>query len=196
MSNKVILTGPSSVGKTTIVTRLNNQSLSHLNASTIGCAFSVMEEEGSTFEIWDTAGQERYMSICPMYYRNAHIVIFVFDVSDPRTIDQLGVYVDIFFKTQPLNSAKFIFIGNKLDRDHICETSLRERIIYNQHIRQYFELVDAPIIFVSALENRNIDQLRQKLVEYAVKNLNPSSTVSLTEATASSSYCYSMYNSC
>ena len=35
--------------------------------------------------IWDTAGSERYLSVGAMYYRNADGVLFVFDVTKPKT---------------------------------------------------------------------------------------------------------------
>ena len=33
------------------------------------------------FEIWDTAGQEKYHSIMALYYRGAHVVLLVYDIS-------------------------------------------------------------------------------------------------------------------
>jgi Ras-related protein Rab-1A len=33
-------------------------------------------------QIWDTAGQERYRSLTPAYYKSAHGIIFVYDVTD------------------------------------------------------------------------------------------------------------------
>ena len=36
-------------------------------------------------KIWDTAGSEKYMSISAVYYRKADGVIFVFDMTRPRS---------------------------------------------------------------------------------------------------------------
>ena len=36
-------------------------------------------------KIWDTAGSEKYMSISAVYYRKADGVIFLFDVTKPRS---------------------------------------------------------------------------------------------------------------
>ena len=38
-------------------------------------------------QIWDTAGQERFRSITQSYYRSAHALILVYDVSNQPTFD-------------------------------------------------------------------------------------------------------------
>ena len=40
-------------------------------------------------QIWDTAGQERFRSITQSYYRSAHALILVYDVSTQPTFDCL-----------------------------------------------------------------------------------------------------------
>src|SRR3989338_5883805 len=131
----VILAGPSSVGKTTIVAQLNNHNVPQVQ-STIGCAFGrakigQIDSPGGEkmFDIWDTAGQERYMAMTPMYFRKADIVLFVFDVADLTSIQQLGEFIKLLFATRAdADQLKYIFIGNKIDRDHLCEDALREHI--------------------------------------------------------------------
>ena len=40
-------------------------------------------------KIWDTAGSEKYMSISAVYYRKADGVIFVFDMTRPRSFTDI-----------------------------------------------------------------------------------------------------------
>jgi GTPase SAR1 family protein len=30
-------------------------------------------------QLWDTAGEERFRSVTPMYYKNAHAIVLVYD---------------------------------------------------------------------------------------------------------------------
>ena len=42
--------------------------------------------------IWDTAGQERYDSLVGIYYRDASIVLMVYDCSNLESIERLHFY--------------------------------------------------------------------------------------------------------
>ena len=51
---------------------------------TLCVCFSLLQ-----LNIWDTAGAERYLSVGAMYYRNADGVLFVFDVTKPKTFSDI-----------------------------------------------------------------------------------------------------------
>jgi small GTP-binding protein len=36
-------------------------------------------------QVWDTAGQERFDSITQSFYRGAHGIAMIFDVTDPKS---------------------------------------------------------------------------------------------------------------
>lgn len=63
---------------------------------------------------WDTAGQERYRNITKTYYRNAHGVVLVYDITDRTSfinirswIQQIQVHADV--------NVNKILVGNKCD---------------------------------------------------------------------------------
>ena len=67
-------------------------------------------------QIWDTAGQERFRSITQSYYRSAHALILVYDISCQPTFDCLP---DWLREIQEYANSKVlkILVGNKTDRD-------------------------------------------------------------------------------
>lgn len=63
-------------------------------------------------QMWDTAGQERYRSLIPTYLKNAHLVVFVFDVTKPATMENIKMWHQIFSENQ---EAPGIVVANKID---------------------------------------------------------------------------------
>lgn len=58
------------------------------------CALDIHDLRSNVFfvfqlQIWDTAGQERFRSITQSYYRSAHALILVYDISCQPTFDCL-----------------------------------------------------------------------------------------------------------
>lgn len=74
------------------------------------------QKETVKLQIWDTAGQERFRSITQSYYRSAHALILVYDISCQPTFDAL---TDWIREIQEYANPKVlkILVGNKTDRD-------------------------------------------------------------------------------
>ena len=88
---KLLLIGDSGVGKSCLLLRFADDTYTESYISTIGVDFKIrtIELDGKTIklQIWDTAGQERFRSITQSYYRSAHALILVYDVSNQPTFD-------------------------------------------------------------------------------------------------------------
>lgn len=183
-SNKVVMVGPPCVGKTSIVTRLRGGIPSTFEESTVGCSFVRITTENIDLNIWDTAGQERYMSIVPMYYRNADLVIFTFDVTDLSSIEAMSKFIHLFFSIMPGdNRTKFLFVGNKMDLDHVSETTLINHVRSDPYVVQH-DLVETEILLVSALYNTGMTDLLAKMVGLitALPKIEPDVTVSIPKS--------------
>jgi Ras-related protein Rab-1A len=82
-----------------------------------------------TFHQWDTAGQERFRTITSSYYRGAHGIIVVYDVTDVDSFSNVKQWlheIDRYSNFHPLfwfiNSLRYasenvnkLLVGNKND---------------------------------------------------------------------------------
>ena len=95
---KVILIGESGVGKTCIIIRFINKQFKDDTFSTSCSSYATkaLELEGYDkplhFQIWDTAGQEQYRGLTKMFYKEAKIVILVYDITNRKSFDEIKNY--------------------------------------------------------------------------------------------------------
>lgn len=164
------MVGSLGVGKTSISTRMETGTFNLMVESTIGCFFHSFKVGDLGFEIWDTAGQERYKTVGPIYYRKARIIIFVFDVTDPRSIEGMTYYIDYFHKNIDTTSepVKFIIVGNKVDKFHDHREYIEEILRTNPIIIEY-QLQELKPLYVSALNGYGIEELIDHIVDLGHK---------------------------
>nr|ACG40028.1 ras-related protein Rab-18 [Zea mays] len=122
-SFKVLLIGDSAVGKSSLL--VSFVSAAHIDddiAPTIGVDFKIkfLSVGGKKLKltIWDTAGQERFRTITSSYYRGAHGIILVYDVTKRESFTNLA---DVWTKEIELHSTNKecikMLVGNKVDKD-------------------------------------------------------------------------------
>ena len=85
---------------------------------TIGVDFKIrtFESGGSTvkLQIWDTAGQERFKTITASYYKGAHGIILVYDITDRQSFKDIENWLAEVDKYGNENVVKLL-VGNKSD---------------------------------------------------------------------------------
>jgi small GTP-binding protein len=118
LSNKLVLLGDTSVGKSCLVVRFCRGEYFDYQEPTIGAAFLTqtvaLDDCIIRFELWDTAGQERYRSLAPMYYRGASAAVIVFDVTNRDSFEGAKNWVkEIQRRGDP--HAVIALAGNKAD---------------------------------------------------------------------------------
>jgi len=118
---KVILLGQSAVGKSCLAERFARDQFYPYSNSTIGASFFTknLNINGRIvkLDIWDTAGQERYHALAPMYYRGAHGVLLVYDITDPESYQKAKLWIRELQTSRLLNEGYPIIylVGNKVD---------------------------------------------------------------------------------
>ena len=129
---KLAVVGDTGVGKSSVSDRFARDRFTQYTETTIGAAFLAAAVERKDykvkFQIWDTAGQERYRALAPLYYRNAHIVMIVYDITSRSSFDsarQWRATVDTKLTPQPI----YVLVGNKadlVDKRGVIEADARE----------------------------------------------------------------------
>ena len=86
--------------------------------STIGVEFATrsIQVDAKTIkaQIWDTAGQERFRTITSSYYRGAHGICVVYDVTDMDSFNNVKQWLQEIdrYATEGVNK---LLVGNKSD---------------------------------------------------------------------------------
>ena len=99
-------------------------------------------------QIWDTAGQERFRTITTSYYRGAHAIGIVFDLTKIESFEHVKRWVEDINKYAKENVLKFL-LGNKSDLIEKRQINYADgRLFASKYNMTYFE--------ISAKNNENI----------------------------------------
>ena len=111
--------------------------------SSIGVDFKskdiIVDNKKVKLQLWDTAGHERFRTITTSYYRGAHGIAIVFDLSDRQTFEHVERWLEEINKYAKENVMRFL-IGNKSDLVDKREVSYEEvRVLANKLNIYYVE---------------------------------------------------------
>ena len=159
---KVTLLGNAGVGKTCIITKYTSNQFNPYNESTLLSSFyqKILTIDGKKIllSIWDTIGQEEYRSLGRLFYKDSHIVVLVYDITNRDS------FLDIkntWYNDLKTYGEKYIItalVGNKSD----C---YEEEQVDENEAREYAKQIGAHYFSVSAKTRNNIDLLFMTLVK-------------------------------
>ncbi|KAJ4939731.1 hypothetical protein JOQ06_029168 [Pogonophryne albipinna] len=87
-----ILVGDSGVGKTSLLVQFDQGKFIPGSFSATNKVVTV-DDAKVKLQIWDTAGQERFRSVTHAYYRDAHALLLLYDISSRTSFDNIRVRV-------------------------------------------------------------------------------------------------------
>ncbi|CAE6532794.1 unnamed protein product [Rhizoctonia solani] len=167
---KLLLIGDSGVGKSCLLLRFADDTYTESYISTIGVDFKIrtIELEGKTVKLqivrvqyssygilprdalWDTAGQERFRTITSSYYRGAHGIIVVYDVTDNDTFTNVKQWLQEIdrYASEGVNK---LLVGNKSDL-----TS--KKVVEYTVAKEFADQLSIPFLETSAKNATNVEQ--------------------------------------
>ena len=120
-SIKVVLLGETGVGKTSIISQFTTHTFDPHRETSLSAQFISktvdFQDIGQSikFDIWDTVGQEKYRSLAKIFYKDAKVIIFVYDITRPETFEGLKNYWYDETKNNTDGEPILAVVANKID---------------------------------------------------------------------------------
>ena len=135
---KVVLLGEGSVGKTSLFSRFmlgdfDEKHNSTLQAMSKNKRLNLPDGRRANIALWDTAGQERFHSLGPIYYRDSHGAVLVYDITDRNSFVRVQNWVKELRKMLGKDIVLAI-AGNKIDLEKSRSVSLEEAEAYAKDV--------------------------------------------------------------
>jgi len=158
---KVVLLGEGRVGKTCLCLRYVRDSFASDQESTIQATFLEKRlhigRKAVTLNIWDTAGQERFHALGPIYYRDSHGALLVYDITDRDSFSKVRNWVRELRRIVGQDIVLMI-AGNKEDLEKKRQVDVAEADAYAKS-------VSAGHMLVSAKTGKGVEQVFLELTK-------------------------------
>jgi len=151
---KLLLIGDSGVGKSCLLLRFADNTYTDSYISTIGVDFKIrtLDIDGKTvkLQIWDTAGQERFRTITSSYYRGAHGIIVVYDVTDKVSFNNVKQWLGEIdrYACQSVNK---LLVGNKADL-------VEKKVVDYNEAKEFADSLGISFLETSAKSAQNVEE--------------------------------------
>lgn len=157
-SIKVVLLGETGVGKTSIISQFTTHTFDPHRETSLSAQFisKVVNfpdlGQSVKFDIWDTVGQEKYRSLAKIFYKDAKVIIFVYDITREITFEGLKNYWYDETKNNADGEPILAVVANKIDLYADSKVSNNDGKAFADQIGAIFQTT-------SALSNSGISTL-------------------------------------
>jgi len=165
----LVLIGDSNVGKSCLLLRFADDTYTESYISTIGVDFKIrtidLDSKTIKLQIWDTAGQERFRTISSTYYRGAHGIIIVYDITNIESFHNVQRWMQEIDKYAKESVSKLL-VGNKSDL-------VQQRVVTEVEGRNFAKDHGLPFLETSAKSGVNVDQAFMKMASQILGTMRP-----------------------
>ena len=162
ISVKVVLLGESGVGKTSIITQFTTKKFNPKCNTSVSAQFTSKtidfpeQKKSIRFDIWDTVGQEKYRALTKIFYKDAKIIILVYDITTEYSFNALK---DYWYK-ETLNNTDgeplYALCANKYDL-------YQKQTVKTEQGKQFADEIHAIFQNTSAASDTGINNLFENL---------------------------------
>ena len=155
---KVVLLGESGVGKTSIISQFTAGKFDPDCVTSLSAQFisKIVEFPGIhksiKFDIWDTAGQEKYRALAKIFYKDAKVILLVYDITSSKSFEELTNYWYEQIKLNVDNDVIIAVVANKSDLYASQE-------VQNEEAQNFAEKISAIFQSTSAKSDQGISTL-------------------------------------
>ena len=148
-SIKVVLLGESGVGKTSIISQFTTHKFDPHRETSLSAQFISKTVEfpdlgqSIKFDIWDTVGQEKYRSLAKIFYKDAKVIIFVYDIATDYSFEELKKYWYEETKSNSDGNPIFAVVANKIDLYADQKVSNNDGLKFAEEIGAIFQTTSA-----------------------------------------------------
>ena len=162
ISIQVVLLGESGVGKTSIISQFISKKFNPKCSTSVSAQFTSKTidfqdaKKSIRFDIWDTVGQEKYRSLTKIFYKDAKIIILVYDITTEYSFNELKEYW--YSETIKNTDSETIYAvcANKFDL-------YEKQVVKNEEGRLFADKIHAIFQSTSATSYDSINTLFENL---------------------------------
>ena len=164
---KTVFLGDSGVGKSCITDRFisgifNPNTFQSLSGKTYQKTLKISAEKSLKLNVCDTAGKDQLRPLAKMFYKDAKVIIFVYDITNEKSFKELkDFWYEKEIKPNLNKDTIFAVVGNKLDRKE-------KQKVKDDVAEEFAKSIGAIFESVSAKNNTGIKELFKKISEKIV----------------------------
>ncbi|KAK3084909.1 hypothetical protein FSP39_021229 [Pinctada imbricata] len=170
-SLKIIMLGDPGVGKTTLLDCYCNRNKYNENKPARFDRRQLLHEErirrgndNVNLRIMDTGGQERYRSITASYFRHAHGCIFVFDLSNRKSMENITMWFkDLKMYVYNADCLTNILVGTLFKKP-------KREVTYEEGLA-YAEYLDMPYVEILSRDSGEIETIFETVADKIVEKI-------------------------
>ena len=165
---KILLLGDTSVGKTCFFMQYVDNTFHEVHISTVGLDNKVkdvqLDDKVYKVQIWDTAGQDRFRSITKNYFKGAHGIVLLYDITNKVSFENVRNWLKQI-KEEVDDNVCIILVGNKIDLEDKRQVTKEE----GENMAEEYGLMHFEC---SAKTGENIHESFNELLKKTVENFS------------------------